>query len=426
MLTINDKIMEQFNEKPFEIKLIKEKQYYRLYVTHPNFKGRIRKRLGGRSYAVLENIGFTLRYELGKHFTGSNYKKSEVESFIDNFIALNVKCTASIFEYKEGFLKTKREQLNERTQKRTSLSTISSYMTALMYFEEFLKIEKIAPHPSQITKSVLNNFYLYLSGGHNYKVKLHTKAKGFIIYLANEKALPIDPSYTLSVFREQYDNQNPTVTDVALTEEEVYKLIDLRKKLQNGEVVIEKYKKSGKIPVELQEQQFNMKKENLIKCLDCYLLMISTGMYYADVMKSVLYFNRGESVRYMNYRRAKTNSLCVGIPIINDGIFIGKDIIDQYKIKNGSNFPLNLSLTHFDKHLERIGVLADIGFKITNKMARKTFATYLHFTKNMPIHYVKKLLGHKDESETSHYLRIKNDDIANEIVKWLSNNTPNK
>jgi integrase len=95
-------------------------------------------------------------------------------------------------------------------------------------------------------------------------------------------------------------------------------------------------------------------------------------------------------------------------------------IINQYKIKNGSNFPLNLSLTHFAKHLDRIRLLADIECKVKNKMARKTFASVLYFKNMMPVHLVQILLGHKNVKDTAHYLRITDDDIANEISKWMS------
>jgi len=405
--------------KPFDVKLIKENQYYRLYVTHPNFKGRIRKRLCDRIYEDLENIMFSIKYELGKKFTSGEIMKSEVESFIDNYIGMNVKQTASVFDYKEDFLKSKEETLNKKTRRTISYSTLSGYRTALKYFENFLIKKGHSSHPTQINKKILDSYYNYISGSHNYKTKLHTKLKGFIIFLEKDKQLQIDPSYKLSSFTEEYDNQCPEDDDIALTEDEVKKLIELRKKFLKGEVEIEKFKKSDKIPIELQERQFNMRKENIIKCLDCFLFMISTGMYYADIIKSSINFNGRNGLQHISYRRAKNGSLCKAIPIKEDNIFISKQIVDQYRIKNGSNFPLNLSLTHFDKHLGRISSLANIGFKITNKMARKTFASYLYFNKNLPIHYLQILLGHKDVKDTAHYLRISDDDIANEIVKWI-------
>ncbi|MBN1187004.1 MAG: phage integrase SAM-like domain-containing protein [Bacteroidales bacterium] len=417
--------MGQVKSKHFEVKLRKDDQYFRLYVTHPNFKGRIRKRMGDRSFSDLENYAFTIRYELGKHFTDNNFTKYDVEAFIDNYVDMNVKRTASIFDYKEDFIKSKKERVNKKTRNTLSKSTISGYNTALKYFEEFLIKKRITTHPSQISEAVLNNFYRYITGEHNYKVKLHTKVKGFIKYLETEKRLPVDPSYKLSVFTEEYDNQCPDNNDIALTEDIIHKLFELRRKFRSGEVQLEPYRKSEKIPVELSEHLFNMKKENIIKCLDCFLFMVSTGQYYADIMKSKLFFSQNENFTHIRYRRAKNGSLCKSIPIYDGEIFCGQEIINQYQIKNGENFPLNLSLTHFDIHLGRISSLANIGFKITNKMARKTFASYLYFNKNLPIHYLQFLLGHKDVKDTAHYLRISDEDIANEVMRWTSN-TPNK
>ena len=412
--------MDKKNNKPFEVNLLKEKEYFRLYVTHISFKGRIRKRLGDKPFEELESIAFNIKYDLGRHFMNTEITKEEVEAYMDNYISMNIKCNASIFDYKEDFLENKSEWFNKKTKRSLSKSTLSGYRTALKYFEEYLTRKRISPHPSQITEIVMNNYYEYIKGEHNYKVKLHTKVKGFIKYLDIEKQLPVDPSYKKSVFTEEYDNQCPEDDDIAIPEEDVRKLIELRNKFQRGEVQIERYAKSDKIPVELQQIQFNMKVDNLIKCLDCLLLMISTGMYYADIMKSQLHFSTHSNTLHAKYRRAKNGSLCRAIPIQYDDIFIGKEIIEQYKIRSGKNFPLNLSLTHFGKHLDRISILAELPYKLNNKMARKTFASVLYFNKQLPIHYLQILLGHKDVKDTAHYLRIADDDIANEVMKWMS------
>ena len=189
--------------------------------------------------------------------------------------------------------------------------------------------------------------------------------------------------------------------------------------MKTGEIKLEPKIQSNQIPAELQLRNFNLKQENLIKVLDCFLLMISTGMYFADVRKSQLLFATTGKTKHVKYRRAKNGSLCKAIPLQEDDIFIGQQIIEQYNIRNGSNFPLNLSLTHFNKHLERISEMAGIGFKTTNKMARKTFASIYYFDRELPIHFVQILLGHKSVKDTYHYLRISDDDIADEIIRRL-------
>lgn len=113
------------------------------------------------------------------------------------------------------------------------------------------------------------------------KVKLHTKLKGFIKYLDEARRLPVDPSYKLSKFTDKYDNQCPEDdADIALPVDAVLKLFELRKASQTGEVQIQKFAKSDKISVGLQDHLFNMKKENLIKCLDCFLFMVQDNISY--------------------------------------------------------------------------------------------------------------------------------------------------
>lgn len=56
-------------------------------------------------------------------------------------------------------------------------------------------------------------------------------------------------------------------------------------------------------------------------------------------------------------------------------------------------------------------------------MARKTFASTLYFNRKLPIHLLQILLGHKDVRDTMHYLRITDDDVAKEILKYVSANS---
>lgn len=414
--------MESFNNNKFRVKLHKENDYYRIHVAHPNFKSRIRKRIGDRTFDDAENIFLNIRFELSKQFQNQEITKQSVGDFIDNFISMNVKKDASIFDYKDEFLESKRNSKNKHTDKLLVKSTLSGYCTALQYFEDFFKKYRIPEHPSQITDNTLNGFYNYLKGSHNYKVKIHNKVKGFIKFLINVKNLNIDKRYKLSVYNEKYDNQLPDKNDRALTEKDVKKLIELRNKLQSGEITLESKPISDKLPVELQMRNREKLETNLVKSLDCFLFMIGTGMYWADIMKSKIYFSNQGNVPHLRYRRAKNGSLCKAIPINDDDIFIAAEIIKQYRITNGSNFPLDLSLTHFDKHLHRIAILAGLDYKITNKMARKTFASHYYFDMMLPIHFLQIMLGHKDVRDTAHYLRISDDDLATDITEWCNNN----
>jgi site-specific recombinase XerD len=402
-------------QEKFKVRLNLENGYYRLHITHPKFTGRIRKRLGDKTLDEAEENAMSVRYELKRKFDGQNFTKQEVEDFIERYIKLSVKRTGSFFEYMDEYLVFKEQAFNNKTKRYIEKSTIVSIRTALNYYKDFYRDNHLSTQTSSITEKSLNEFYQYLDGKHNTRVKIHHRVKGFIKYLIDEKNLAINKDYRKSVFNEEYDNQNPDDNDRALTVAEIQKLIDLRKRLLSGEAEVELKPINPQMPVELQKLNHQRLKANLTKSLDCFLFMIATGQYWADIMKSRLQFSRNGSITHVNYRRAKNHSLCKSIPIEDDGIFIGKEIIDQYGIRHGSNFPLDLSLNHFAKHLKRISKMAGIDYKLTSKMARKTFASELYFNRGLPIHYLQILLGHQNASDTEHYLRIKDQDAASEI-----------
>jgi hypothetical protein len=324
----------------FSVKLNLENGYYRIHITHPSFKGRIRKRLGDKILEDAEESSMSIRYELNRNFEGHDITKQEIEDYVEKYISLNVKRNGSFFDYMDDYLAFKKESTNKRTKRNIQSSTLTSIETAIKYYKDFFEDRGIPPQPSQVTESNLNRFYEYLKGkSHNTRVKIHHKVKGFIKYLVIEKNLTIDERYRKSVFNEEYDNQSPDDGDKALTVSEVQKLISLRNRLLSGEQVIEHKPMNSKIPLEMQEFNQVRKEKNLIASLDCFLFMISTGQYRADIMNSKLYFSGNGKNTHVRYRRSKNNSLCKIIPILNDGIFIGKEIIEKYGIKDGSNFP---------------------------------------------------------------------------------------
>jgi integrase len=63
--------------------------------------------------------------------------------------------------------------------------------------------------------------------------------------------------------------------------------------------------------------------------------------------------------------------------------------------------------------------LAGLDFQIRPKMARKTFASYLYFTRKNKINTIAVLLGHKDVRTTQHYLRIHDSELAAEVAREL-------
>ena len=125
--------------KLFDVKLNLEGNYNRLDIKHPSFKGRIRKRLGNKTSNDMESVAYNIKLEIAKHFKTGDFDKKDVEAYVDSYIAMNVKYSASIFDYSTEFLELKKGITNRNTHKKLTKSTLSGYRTALKYFEEYLR-----------------------------------------------------------------------------------------------------------------------------------------------------------------------------------------------------------------------------------------------------------------------------------------------
>jgi len=406
---------------PFEIVITLEGGYYRLNITHPGYKGRIRKRIGNGNQDKHETLLSHLKVELEKHFTEVDVSKEAVDSFVNYYVDMYFKKNASVFDYFPEFIKSKQETYNEKTKKFLTKASLLTYERTAIFFQKYLATKRIKPYPANINKDILDGYFHYLKQSYNYRVKLFQKNKEFISYLAKAKGFPIHSSYELSVFNEKYDNQEPKDHDIALTREQITMLLQFREKLLSGDVKLKEYKACNTISEGLQNYQRITKYRNLILSLDCFLFMVATGQYHADIEKMTLSISRTkDKIKHCSYRRAKNNSRCKGIPIADYGVFIGVTLINHYKIKDGENFPYPLTLNTLDDHLKEISLLAGLDISITTKMGRKSFASRLYYDHNLDIKHIQVLLGHKSIKDTYKYLRIEDDDIANAIYKELA------
>ena len=153
--------MNKSNNPPFNVNLLHEGNYYRLYITHPYLKGRFKKRIGNGKPEDLQKILFHLKYDLENHFETCELSREAVDEFLNNFISLQVKYSASMFMYFEEFIQAKRDSTNNKTKSRLAKSTLTAYYKSKEYFEAYLLKKKISAHPAMISKKVLDDFYYY-------------------------------------------------------------------------------------------------------------------------------------------------------------------------------------------------------------------------------------------------------------------------
>jgi len=412
--------MNNHNITPFNITSIAERGFVKFYITHPDFKGRIKKHIGKGSCPDYENYLSELRKEIDKYFVGKTITLEFTKNYVGEYVE-RMKHVGSIFNHTDEFINEKRKTLNKSLDKPLTKSTINTAIKAIDNFKKYLITKNLSEQPEVINQITLDDFFHSLKPlKHNYRAKLHCRLKEYIKFLNARKGLSIDKSYLLSTFSERYDNQETGRDDRSLTVQDMEILNLLRTKFKKGKIELPAYKTAKTISPALQSKQRETKLANLKKTLDCFLFMCATGMYVADINKIKLTIKNSGGCTYLIYRRAKNNSYCPGIPLDDYKCFLGETIRKEYGIKSGTNFPLNLSLNHFDKNLKIISSLAGLDFILTSKMARKTFASRYYFDYDIKIGDLQMLLGHSEVSKTKHYLRITDDDFALKIRQQLN------
>ena len=166
---------------PFEIAITLEGGYYRLNITHPEYKGRIRKRIGNGGQDKHETLLSHLKVELEKYFTGTEISKEAVDSFVNYYVNMYYKKNASVFDYFPEFIKSKQKTYNEKTKKFLTKASLLTYERTTTYFQKYLATRRIKPYPANINKDVLDGYFHYLNLSYNYRVKLFQKKNSLAI-----------------------------------------------------------------------------------------------------------------------------------------------------------------------------------------------------------------------------------------------------
>ncbi len=243
---MNDHIITTFN-----ITSIAERGFVKFYITHPAFKGRIKKHIGKGSCSDYENYLHDLRKEIDKQFVGKTITLDFAKCFIDDYVE-RMKHVGSIFNHVEDFIYLKSNTLNKNLDKPLSKSTINTARKAINDFKEYLITKNLSELPDIINQNLLDDFYHSLKHKQTYKAKLHCRLKEYIKYLFIEKGMSIDKSFLRSNFSEHYDNQENEDDDRSLTIEEMNKLSSLRAEFKKGNIHLPEYKKAKTIPEKLQ------------------------------------------------------------------------------------------------------------------------------------------------------------------------------
>ena len=150
------------------------------------------------------------------------------------------------------------------------------------------------------------------------------------------------------------------------------------------------------------------------KAKDFFLFGCFTGLSYIDI-KTLMpeHYEKDNAGRiWIKKRRVKTGILS-RIPLLP----IAKLILDKYK---GSSRIIPIQdPADINKYLKDIAILCNINKRITFHTSRHTFASTVTLANNISLEVVSKMLGHTNTRMTTHYAKLLDKCIGEQMDKLI-------
>ena len=152
--------------------------------------------------------------------------------------------------------------------------------------------------------------------------------------------------------------------------------------------------------------------KRLERVRDIFIFCCFTGLSYSDVKTlDNSHFETDEAGRtWIKKHRVKTGVL-FRVPLLP----IPKLILEKYK--GGEHLLPVIDLSSTDAYLKEIADLCGINKRISFHTARFTFATTVTITNRISLEVVSKMMGHTNTRMTSHYAKIVDKYIGEEMDK---------
>ena len=152
----------------------------------------------------------------------------------------------------------------------------------------------------------------------------------------------------------------------------------------------------------------------LERAKDMFLFGCFTGLSYIDIKTLVPeHFEKDSAGRiWIKKRRVKTGVLS-RIPLLP----IAKLILDKYK--GGEKLLPIQDPADINKYLKDIAILCDIKKRITFHTSRHTFASTVTLANNISLEVVSKMLGHTNTRMTTHYAKLIDKCIGEQMDKLM-------
>ena len=260
--------------------------------------------------------------------------------------------------------------------------TVYSYERTYDLLKDYMKVKykRTDFALQELNYSFIEMFNVYLRSELNHKKNTAVKHLRCLMRVVNiavaNRYLSFDPFLNYKVQREIPER-------VFLTEEELRRLIN---------------------------KDFSIKRLERVR--DLFVFCCFTGLSYSDVKTlSPEHFETDESGRvWIKKKRVKTGVL-FRVPLLPTP----KLILEKYK--GGDKLLPIVDRSSTDAYLKEVAEMCGINKNISSHTARFTFATTVTITNRISLEVVSKMMGHTNTRMTTHYAKIVDKYIGEEMDK---------
>jgi integrase len=145
----------------------------------------------------------------------------------------------------------------------------------------------------------------------------------------------------------------------------------------------------------LENHKFKIPRLQMIK--DCFIFCCYTGLAFKEMsnLRKSNIVTEYDGYKWIKMKRQKTNK-SLSIPILPKA----QQILDIYASDDDERVLPNISNQRFNGYLKEIADIVGIEKNLTHHMARRTFATTVLLTNDVPMEIVSELLGHSKMATT--------------------------
>ena len=301
------------------------------------------------------------------------------DAYLDKIDAIQNKTLCQLYEeYLESQSKAVGTNISD--------DTYYHYQRTLVLIKDYIskKYRRNDMALQELNYSFISDFDTFLRKDYNQRKNTTVKHLRCLKRVVNvaiaNRYLKFDPFLNYKVQREEVDK-------VFLTEEELRAIIN---------------------------KDFAIKRLERVR--DIFIFCCFTGLSYSDVKTlDKSHFETDEAGRvWIKKHRVKTGVL-FRVPLLP----IPKLILEKYK--GGEKMLPVIDLSSTDAYLKEIADLCGIDKRISFHTARFTFATTVTITNRISLEVVSKMMGHTNTRMTSHYAKIVDKYIGEEMDRLADN-----